>query len=106
MKKVAEQAAKKAEREAKKVATTAERAARARGRVRGNRGGGRGRGRGARGRSAVGNASAEEVFTLPGLFHMESMWNPWNECWLRPQPIFYSMDIMDSTWNGDGMVMD
>ena len=44
-----------------------------------------------------------EVFTFPRLFRMESMesirnsiWNPWNECWLRPQPISYSMDIMDS----------
>ena len=47
---------------------------------------------------------AEEVFTFPGLFCMESMWNPWNECWLRPQPISYSMDIMDSMWNEDGMI--
>ena len=45
-----------------------------------------------------------EVFTLPGLIHMESMWNPWNECWLRPQPIHCSMDIMDSMWNDHGMV--
>ena len=37
---------------------------------------------------------------------MESMWNPWNECWLRPQPISYSMDIMNSTWNEDGMVTE
>ena len=28
-----------------------------------------------------------------------SVWNPWNECWLRPQPISYSMDIIDSMWN-------
>ena len=35
--------------------------------------------------------------------HVESMesitnsrWNPWNECWLGPQPIHCSMDIMDS----------
>ena len=47
-----------------------------------------------------------EVFTLPGLIHMESMWNPWNECWLGPQPIHCSMDIMDSIWNGHGMVME
>ena len=33
-----------------------------------------------------------------------SIWNPWNECWLRPQPISYSMDIMDSMWNEDGMI--
>ena len=33
-----------------------------------------------------------------------SIWNPWNECRLRPQPISYSMDIMDSMWNEDGMV--
>ena len=43
--------------------------------------------------------------------HVESMeyiknsiWNPWNECWLRPQPISSSMDIMDSIWNEDGMI--
>ena len=35
-----------------------------------------------------------------------SMWNPWNECWLRPQPIHWSMDIMDSIWNDHGMVME
>ena len=48
-----------------------------------------------------------EVFTFPGLFRMESMWNPWNpwnECWLRAQPFSYSMDIMDSMWNEDGMI--
>jgi len=33
-----------------------------------------------------------------------SMWNPWNHCWLRPQPIYCSMDIMDSMWNDHGMV--
>ena len=50
---------------------------------------------------------------IPYGIHVESMesiensiWNPWNECWLRPQPISCSMDIMDSTWNEDGMVMD
>jgi len=52
----------------------------------------------------------EEVFTLPGLIHMDSirysMWNPWNHCWLRPQPIYCSMDIMDSMWNDHGMVME
>ena len=32
------------------------------------------------------------------------MWNPWNQCWLRPQPACYSMDIMDSMWNDHGMV--
>ena len=37
---------------------------------------------------------------------MESMWNPWNQCWLRPQPIYCSMDIMDSMWNDHGMVME
>ena len=47
-----------------------------------------------------------EVFTLPGLFRMESIWNQWNQCWLRPQPISYSMDILDSMWNDDGMVME
>ena len=35
---------------------------------------------------------------------MNSIWNPWNECWLRAQPISYSMDIMDSMWNEDGMI--
>jgi len=35
---------------------------------------------------------------------MESVWNPWNHCWLRPQPIYCSMDIMDSMWNDHGMV--
>jgi hypothetical protein len=35
-----------------------------------------------------------------------SMWNPWNQCWLRPQPICCSMDIMDSMWNDGGMVME
>ena len=35
-----------------------------------------------------------------------SMWIPWNECWLRPQPIYGSMDIMDSMWNDHGMVME
>ena len=46
-----------------------------------------------------------KVFTFPRLFLIESMesirnsiWNPWNECWLRPQPISYSMNIMDSRW--------
>jgi len=33
-----------------------------------------------------------------------SVWNPWNDCWLRPQPIYCSMDIMDSMWNDHGMV--
>ena len=33
-----------------------------------------------------------------------SVWNPWNECWLRPQPISYSMDIIDSMWNDHGMI--
>ena len=33
-----------------------------------------------------------------------SIWNPWNECWLRAQPISYSMDIMDSMWSGHGMI--
>ena len=51
-----------------------------------------------------------EVFTLPGLIHMESisnsMWNPWNECWLGPQPIHCSMDIIDSIWNDHGVVME
>ena len=45
-----------------------------------------------------------EVFTFPRLFRMESMWNPWNEYWLRPQPISYSMDMMDSMWNEDEMI--
>ena len=35
-----------------------------------------------------------------------SMWNPWNECWLGPLPIHCSMDIMDSIWNDHGMVME
>ena len=35
-----------------------------------------------------------------------SIWNPWNEYWLRPQPISSSMDIMDSMWNEDGMVVE
>ena len=35
-----------------------------------------------------------------------SMWNPWNHCWLRPQPIYCSMDIMDSMWNDHGMIME
>ena len=47
---------------------------------------------------------------MPRLIHMESisnsMWNPWNECWLGPQPIHCSMDIMDSIWNDHGMVME
>ena len=50
-----------------------------------------------------------EVFTFPGLFHMESTWNPWNpwnQHWLRPQPVSYSIDIMDSMWNDDGIVME
>ena len=37
---------------------------------------------------------------------MESMWNLWNECWLGPQPIHCSMDIMDSIWNDHGVVME
>ena len=48
---------------------------------------------------------------IPYGIHVESMesirnsiWNPWNECWLRPQPISYSMNIMDSMWNEDGMI--
>jgi len=32
-----------------------------------------------------------------------SIWNPWNHCWLRPQPIYCSMDIMDSMWNDHGI---
>ena len=51
-----------------------------------------------------------EVFTLPGLIHMESisnsMWNLWNECWLGPQPIHCSLDIMDSIWNDHRVVME
>ena len=35
-----------------------------------------------------------------------SVWNPWNECWLRPQPISSSMDNMESMWNDDGMAME
>jgi hypothetical protein len=34
------------------------------------------------------------------------MWNPWNQCWLKPQPICCSMDIMDSMWNDHGMDME
>jgi hypothetical protein len=34
------------------------------------------------------------------------MWNPWNQCWLKPQPICCSMDIMDSIWNDHGMDME
>jgi hypothetical protein len=34
------------------------------------------------------------------------MWNPWNQCWLKPQPICCSMDIMDSEWNDHGMDME
>ena len=48
---------------------------------------------------------------IPYGIHVESMesisnsiWNPWNECWLRAQLISYSMDIMDSMWNGHGMI--
>ena len=33
-----------------------------------------------------------------------SIWNPWNQCWLTPQPTCCSMDIMDSMWNDHGMV--
>jgi len=40
--------------------------------------------------------------SLPSLGY--SIWNPWNHCWLRPQPIYCSMDIMDSMWNDHGMV--
>ena len=40
--------------------------------------------------------------TSPGYF----IWNPWNQHWLRPQPVSYSMDIMDSMWNDHGMVME
>src|SRR6266567_9143530 len=43
----------------------------------------------------------------PGGIHMESMestshsiWIPWNDFWLRPQPFFDSTGPMDSTWNG------
>jgi hypothetical protein len=39
-----------------------------------------------------------EVFTLPGLIHIESTWNPWNQCWLKPQPSTYHSP-MDSIWN-------
>jgi len=62
-------------------------------------------------RTTGGSLLPSEVFTFPGLFHMESMesirysmWIPWNHCWLRPQPIYCSMDIMDSMWNDHGMV--
>ena len=48
---------------------------------------------------------------IPYGIHVESMesirnsiWNPWNEYWLRAQPISYSMDIMDSMWNEHGMI--
>jgi hypothetical protein len=51
-------------------------------------------------------AHQREVFTLPRLIHMESMWNPWSQCWLKPQPICCSMDIMDSMWNDQGMDME
>jgi hypothetical protein len=34
------------------------------------------------------------------------MWNSWNQCWLKPQPICCSMDIMDSIWNDHGMDME
>jgi len=43
--------------------------------------------------------------------HLESMestwnsiWNPWNGCWQRPQPISYSINIMDSMWNNHGTI--
>jgi hypothetical protein len=52
-------------------------------------------------------------WVIPYGIHLESMesirnsiWNPWNQHWLRPQPISYSMYIMDSMWNDDGIVME
>ena len=47
-------------------------------------------------------AVAERSLPSPGY----SIWNPWNEYWLGPQPVSYSMDIMDSMWNDHGMVME
>ncbi|EDR04389.1 uncharacterized protein LACBIDRAFT_304619 [Laccaria bicolor S238N-H82] len=60
-------------------------------------------------KKGVNDTSQDEVFTFPGLFRMESMWNPWNPwnpCWLRTQPFSYSIDLMDSIWNDHGMVME
>ena len=65
-----------------------------------------------------------EVFTFPGIIHMESTWNPWNPCgipceihginvgWDHSQFIVpwtswipYGM-VMEWSWNGHGMVME
>jgi len=47
------------------------------------------------------NPHLREVFTLPGLIHMESM-----ESLLAEASIYCSMDIMDSMWNDHRMVME
>jgi hypothetical protein len=68
------------------------------------------------GRIATGVPSPGGVYlprVIPYGIHLESMeslrnsiWNPWNQHWLRLQPVSYSMDIMDSMWTDDGMVME
>ena len=40
--------------------------------------------------ACVGENAKVEVFTFPGLFRMESMWNPWN-----PSEIPYGIHGMD-----------
>ena len=42
----------------------------------------------------------QEVFTVPRLFHMDSIWN---DIWLA-QPFYYSIGTTYSIWNGYGMV--
>ena len=48
-----------------------------------------------------------EVFTLPGIFHMDStphfMDSIWTIFWLGPQPFFHSIPTVDSIWNVYGM---
>ena len=48
------------------------------------------------------DGEGREVFTFPGLFHMESMWNPWNPSWIpcgmRMEWLIPHRFHMGSTW--------
>ena len=61
----------------------------------------------------VAKVAMKEVFTLPGLIHMESMDStpPFHGFhmewfWVRSQLFFGSMVTLDSIWNGHGMAME
>ena len=50
------------------------------------------------------SGSPQLVRSLPSPGY--SIWNPWNECWLKHKPFFYSINIMESIWNGYEIVME